>query len=80
VDECKPLPYGARGSEPTIVGSQQLMCLPLRHGFKCPFFQGDELNGGGQVFDPSVGTRFATKVNTANIEKRAVPVPFLAGR
>ena len=70
-------PYGARGSEPTIVGSQQLMCLPLREGFKCPFFLGDELNPQGQIFDPEVGKKIPTKINVGNIEKRAVPVPFL---
>ena len=70
-------PYGARGSEPTIVGSQQLMCLPLREGFKCPFFLGDELNPQGQIFDPEVGKKFPTKISAANIEKRAAPVPFL---
>jgi hypothetical protein len=70
-------PYGMRGSEPTIVGSQQLMCLPLREGFKCPFFSGDELNPQGQIFDPAVGKKFPTKINLNNIEKRAVPVPFL---
>ena len=73
-------PYGMRGSEPTIVGSQQLMCLPLREGFKCPFFLGDELNAQGQIFDPTVGKQIPTKVNTNNIEKRAVPVPFLEKR
>ena len=70
-------PYGARGSEPTIVGSQQLMCLPLREGFKCPFFLGDELNPQGQIFDPEVGKKFPTKISVANIEKRAAPAPFL---
>ena len=73
-------PYGMRGSEPTIVGSQQLMCLPLHEGFKCPFFLGDELNAQGQIFDPTVGKQIPTKVNTNNIEKRAVPVPFLEKR
>ena len=70
-------PYGMRGSEPTIVGSQQLMCLPLRSGFKCPFFLGDEMNPQGQVFDPSVGQRYPTKINVDGIEKRAAAVPFL---
>ena len=70
-------PYGMRGSEPTIVGAQQLMCLPLREGFKCPFFLGDELNPQGQIFDPAVGKKYPTKINLNNIEKRAVPVPFL---
>ena len=70
-------PYGSRGSEPTIVGSQQLMCLPLREGFKCPFFLGDELNPQGQIFDPEVGKKFPTKISVMNIEKRAAPVPFL---
>jgi C-terminal processing protease CtpA/Prc/Tol biopolymer transport system component len=70
-------PYGSRGSEPTIVGSQQLMCLPLREGFKCPFFLGDELNPQGQIFDPEVGKKFPTKISVLNIEKRAAPVPFL---
>ena len=70
-------PYGSRGSEPTIVGSQQLMCLPLREGFKCPFFLGDELNPQGQIFDPEVGKKIPTKINVQNIEKRAVAVPFL---
>ena len=70
-------PYGARGGEPSYLGTQQLMCLPLREGFKCPFFMGDELNVAGQIFDPAVGKQIATKIAMNNIEKRAVPVPFL---
>ena len=70
-------PYGARGGEPSYLGTQQLMCLPLREGFKCPFFKGDELNVAGQLFDPAVGKQIATKIAMNNIEKRAVPVPFL---
>ena len=53
-------PYGARGGEPSYLGTQQLMCLPLREGFKCPFFMGDELNVAGQIFDPAVGKQIAT--------------------
>mmetsp|Transcript_11740 Transcript_11740/g.28473 ORF Transcript_11740/g.28473 Transcript_11740/m.28473 type:complete len:1484 (-) Transcript_11740:134-4585(-) len=73
-------PYGMRGSEPTIVGAQQLMCLPLRDGFKCPFFMGDELNAMGKTYGPSIGKQFKTKVSVQNVEKRAVPVPFLEKR
>jgi tricorn protease len=73
-------PYGMRGSEPSIVGAQQLMCLPLRDGFKCPFFMGDELNSQGQTYDPSIGKKFKTKVSLENVEKRAVTVPFLEKR
>jgi hypothetical protein len=38
---------------------------------------GDELNVAGQIFDPAVGKQIATKIAMNNIEKRAVPVPFL---
>ena len=31
----------------------------------------------GQIFDPAVGKQIATKIAMNNIEKRAVPVPFL---
>ena len=54
-----------------------MMCLPLREGFKCPFFLGDELNPQGQIFDPEVGKKIPTKINVGNIEKRVVAVPFL---
>ena len=73
-------PYGMRGSEPAYIGSQQLMCLPLREGFKCPFYEGDELNSQGQVFDPAIGKKFKTKISLTNIEKRATPVPHLEKR
>ena len=69
-----------RGSEPTIVGSQQLMCLPLREGFKCPFSSATSSTRRVRFSIPSVGKQIPTKVNTNNIEKRAVPVPFLEKR